>query len=187
MDLCGRGHELDTTNTYWDPRGKRQCRACRKLAAQRFRDNPASTYRKQHAVKKRWPETFWALVDRRGPDECWRWLGGLKKDGYSAGHRTAYELLVGPIPEGLEIDHLCRVRACCNPKHMEPVTHAVNVQRGDHTATQDNLGAYQRVKTHCPQGHPYSGPNLKIGWKGARVCRICELEKSRRWQARNRS
>jgi hypothetical protein len=87
-------------------------------------------------------ERFWAKVDRRGPNECWPWVGAKLQHGYGhlkvgdsypPAHRVAYELLVGLIPEGLQIDHLCRNRACCNPAHMEPVTPLENTRRGDAT------------------------------------------------------
>jgi len=96
---------------------------------------------------KRTPEQrFWDRVDKDGPlptwapflGSCWLWTAGKFPAGYGClgvggksvlTHRFSYELLVGPIPEGLEIDHLCRVRACCNPSHLEPVTSAENVQR----------------------------------------------------------
>lgn len=85
-------------------------------------------------------ERFWPRVDRRGETECWMWRGcvnpvtgyGQWANGYSiiGAHRVAYELMVGPIPSGLEIDHLCRVRACVNPAHLEAVTHRENILRG---------------------------------------------------------
>lgn len=115
-------------------------------------------------------ERFWAKVDRRGDNECWLWTATLNSRGYSQfqydhrvglGHRFAYELLVGPIPDGLQIDHLCRTPACVNPAHLEPVTNRENSRRG-----------YRATKTHCPQGHPYSGDNLIIRHSG-RSCRIC--------------
>lgn len=83
---------------------------------------------------------FWAKVDKRGPDDCWLWLANKTAPNghgrFSTGgsmvmaHRFAYELLVGPIPDGLVIDHLCRVRLCVNPKHLEPVTAVENIKRG---------------------------------------------------------
>ena len=79
-------------------------------------------------------------------------------------HRVAYELQVGPIPVGLQLDHLCRVRSCVNPAHLEPVTSAENTRRG-----------LRAMKTHCPQGHPYAGENLLIRPTGQRRCRTCHL------------
>lgn len=83
---------------------------------------------------------FWERVAKGDPDECWLWTGHLGSGGYGAAyvrgvrtnrgaHRVAYELAVGPVPDGLEIDHLCFTRRCCNPAHLEPVTHAENVRR----------------------------------------------------------
>ena len=119
---------------------------------------------------------FWAKVDRSGgPDACWLWTGNITPDGYATftvddrlvrAHRFAYELQVGPIPDRLVIDHLCRNRACQNARHMEPVTNAENIRRG-------HSGRHNAIKTHCPQGHPYSGDNLYVGRTGKRGCRAC--------------
>lgn len=89
------------------------------------------------------PQRLWAQVDKTAPDGCWLWTGATK-NGYGAvyaaagrsepAHRVAYQLLVGPIPGGLVLDHLCRDRRCVNPEHLDPVTHAVNILRG--TGTQ---------------------------------------------------
>jgi hypothetical protein len=89
-------------------------------------------------------ERFWSNTDKRSPDECWMWRGTIRQSGgygvvrlqdsarpYSiAAHKFAYELLVGPVPEGLVLDHLCRVPSCVNPAHLEPVTNAENIHRG---------------------------------------------------------
>lgn len=118
------------------------------------------------------------------PDDCWRYLGYKDKDGYGlmrgvAGktqlaHRVVYEALVAPIPPGLQLDHLCRVRDCLNPKHLEPVTLKENIRRGRSSNSE---------KTHCPQGHPYSGENLWISaTTGARLCATCTRETwKRKW------
>lgn len=86
-------------------------------------------------------------------------------------HRFAYELIRGKIPEGLDIDHLCRNRQCVNPEHMEPVTPRENTIRGD------TIPAHNLKKTHCPKGHPLSGDNLvkspsiiKLGYRWCKTC-----------------
>jgi hypothetical protein len=111
---------------------------------------------------------------------CWQWTASVNHHGYGdfapgegrsgavRAHRWAYEHFVGPIPEGLQIDHLCRNRRCVNPAHMEPVTSATNTHRGMAPA------AVNARKTHCSRaGHPLSGPNLLVDSKGKRRCRAC--------------
>ncbi len=94
-------------------------------------------------------------------------------------HRYAYELMVGPIPAGLTIDHKCRVHNCVQPAHLEPVTCRVNILRGD-------TGQNNAQKTHCPHGHPYSDDNLIVTLEGWRRCRTCRREADRRRQPRRR-
>lgn len=125
----------------------------------------------------RLPERFWSKV-QTDDSGCWLWTASLTNGGYGQyypakneprrAHRIAYEVLVGPIPVGLVIDHLCRIRRCCNPAHLEPVTHRENTLRGE-----SFVAAYSTT-THCPQGHPYSGTNLRIRPSGRRSCRECE-------------
>lgn len=119
------------------------------------------------------------LVDH---GECWIYTGA-NAGGYGRfyfgdrvvpAHRYAYELLVGPIPEGLQLDHLCRDRACCNPDHLEPVTQRENLRRGIGPA-----GLNAR-KTKCPKGHPYDEANTYTHSAGWRQCRACRREMSRR-------
>ena len=126
---------------------------------------------------------FWGKVDKGGPGGCWLWTSTMIPDGYGSfrigsrvdgtrrrvlAHRFAYELLVGPIPEGLTLDHLCRVRRCVNPVHLEPVTGRVNTLRGE------NPLAKNARKTHCPQGHPYDLLNTYTDPAGRRHCRTCK-------------
>ena len=134
-------------------------------------------------------DRFLAKVDRSG--ECWLWTGALTTNGYGSfmkkkglqmvrAHRFSYEYFVGPIPEGLDLDHLCRVRNCVNPAHLEPVTRRINLLRG---MTQTALNA---SKTHCPAGHPYSPENTYIRPKGQRVCKACSNLRSRANYQRDR-
>jgi hypothetical protein len=122
------------------------------------------------------------------PDGCWRWMGQTA-GGYGRfyiigekrtvpAHRFAYEWLVGPIPEGLCIDHLCRVRNCVNPDHMEPVTNRENLMRGE------TIVARAAAATHCPKGHPYSPDNTGSD-RGNRRCKTCNRETARNWRKRH--
>lgn len=127
---------------------------------------------------------LWALVDRTS-DGCWEWLGYRTYAGYgtyegTTAHRWTYESAVGrPIPQGLELDHLCLNRGCVRPDHLEPVTHDENLRR----ATE--------ARTGCVNGHPYTAAStyLYLG-KGkkspARLCRICRKEAEARRRARVR-
>lgn len=115
-------------------------------------------------------------------ESCWIWKGNINEHGYGRffspdrtnfrAHKLIYELLVGPVPNGLVLDHLCRNRACVNPNHLEPVTIGVNVLRGI------GITAMCAVKTHCPKGHEYSVENTYVSPKRARYCRACRYEKS---------
>jgi len=124
------------------------------------------------------PGRFWSKVDSsRGPDGCWPWQGYRDRQGYGRvnfeGHRAALAYRVawedrnGPIPVGLEIDHLCRNPWCVNPAHMEPVTHAENQRRGNGFAGKNARATY------CLHGHPFDLFNTR--WVGGhRHCRTCD-------------
>jgi len=104
---------------------------------------------------------------------CWIWRGCLDKDGYGQfkakgkmlfAHRFSYEYYNGKMPNGLVTDHLCRTPACVNPDHLEPVTLRENIRRGRN---------WNRERTHCPEGHPYSEGNTRVWKDGVRRCKIC--------------
>ncbi len=112
-------------------------------------------------------------------DGCWKWTGTPHPAGYGSfqfrqasylAHRVAYTWLKEPIPEGLDIDHLCRVRICVNPEHLEPVTRQVNLLRG-HGVTAGNA-----AKTHCKHGHEFTEANTYIDNLGCRYCRACRAQ-----------
>ena len=135
-------------------------------------------------------EKFWAKVIVT--DECWGWRGAPSDAGYATihlrgsltgfkvAHRWLWEQLYGPLPDCLELDHLCRNRICTNPDHLEPVTHLENVRRG---VTGEVARARQLVKTHCPQGHAYDEINAHFSKDGRRYCRACSRESMRQKRA----
>jgi hypothetical protein len=144
----------------------------------------------------RLPERFWNKVQTNTSTDCWEWTASLIKSGYGhyrhegaprRAHRVAYEVLVGRIPDGLDLDHLCRTRHCVNPAHLEPVTAAENLRRSPLVAEMFAKGAsMQASKTHCPKGHEYSPENTRLNRKGGRVCLQCNRAAYRDWAARNR-
>ena len=112
------------------------------------------------------------------PSGCLLWTGGTVRNGYGRifvlgrpkmAHRVAYEMLNEPIPAGMQLDHLCRVRRCCSPAHLEPVTGRENKLRGQ------TVNAANAAKDQCDHGHPFSSANTYI-WRGARHCRACRRE-----------
>lgn len=143
-----------------------------------------------------WPARFWAKVDKNGPipehrpdlGPCWIW-NGATASGYGTStdsdgiknrqaHRISYSMAHGDIPDGLQIDHLCRVRRCVNPAHLEPVTHKVNTNRGmSPTIVAHRSGV-------CLRGHEMTGDNRVVERDGFLRCRTCRRETRRkRYQA----
>lgn len=138
-------------------------------------------------------ERFDANVHRgNDPDACWHWTGHCDDDGYGQfwvnnrnlrAHRFAYEMHVGPIPDGLVIDHLCRVRRCVNPRHLEPVTIGENILRGQDGHLQ------ARHTNRCHRGHELTEDNFYVptGKPNQRVCRECSRAKDRKIRARKKA
>lgn len=136
-------------------------------------------------------ERFWQKVNKNGPvpdacpalGPCWLWLSAPRGIGYGGfyvgngktalAHRVSYELAKGPIPGGLDLDHLCRIRLCVRPEHLEPVTAQVNNLRGVGVASANVR------KSACPQGHPYDKENTYAAL-GRRACRACHAATERR-------
>lgn len=123
-----------------------------------------------------------AKIEPGGPrGDCWIWTASTNASGYARisvsgryqlAHRVAYELLVGPIPEGRQLDHLCRTRTCVNPAHLEPVTQRENSRRG----------LRGDMTTHCPAGHAYAEHGRRRE-RGSRDCRACARDRERRRRA----
>lgn len=137
------------------------------------------------SVHRRQPEQemarFWGSVEKQPSDRCWVWQGALNSAGYglmmwqgrvTRAHRIAYELHKGPIPIGLELDHLCRNRRCVNPAHLEAVTSLTNWERGR------SISRLNVAKTHCKNGHPFDETNTG-NLNGGRRCRLCHAERER--------
>lgn len=121
------------------------------------------------------------LIERRSvaPTGCWEWSGYHAKTGYGTMafggkpeyvHRVSWEVFRGPIPIGLQIDHLCRNRSCFNPDHLEPVPQAENIRRGE------GVSGINARKTHCQKGHEFTPENTYLS-RGFRSCRTCVLAK----------
>ena len=153
-------------------------------------------------------QRFWAKVEFTAT--CWLWTATLTRKGYGQfyptttpgvpAHRWAYEFCIGAIPEGLQIDHLCRVRRCVRPDHLEVVTPRENHRRGlaplllaqylqrlresgELTGGAIAMRERQWAKLHCPQGHPYDSLNTSITAKGHRNCRTCHRNRqAQRWR-----
>lgn len=140
---------------------------------------------------------FWAKVSENHSTGCWEWSGATNSRGYGQvsigggqvllAHRVSYMLHVGPIED--TVHHTCCNKRCVNPHHLEALGRGENVKRAwrDGLVTDSWLGAMNRRKTHCKQGHPYSGDNLYVDPRGERYCRTCKREADRKRNARLRA
>ncbi|MDP9114728.1 MAG: HNH endonuclease [Acidobacteriota bacterium] len=173
---CKAGHPLDAENSYVRPGRGPQCKECRLQATREWRA--------RGGTPKVRPTPLGRLAERCEVSStlfwngtaCVIWTGPVNDHGYGVfnangkshlAHRFSYEAKVRQVPDGLELDHLCRVRRCVNEDHLEPVTNAENVRRGD-------AGKFHSAKAHCPQRHPYAGDNLIVK-DGKRQCRACRI------------
>lgn len=173
---------------------------CHPHYEQRRRGSDLHDLREVDPIKRFWSKA----VKAEGDGACWLWRAAMS-DGYGSvgwggriqkAHRVAYELTIGPIPEGLELDHLCRNGSCINPTHLEPVTGRINNLRGE------SFAARNARRTHCINGHEFTPENTAIyPSRRQRVCLACKrqlqaisTERSRlrqrdymrRWRAKNR-
>lgn len=123
---------------------------------------------------------------------CWEWKGPKDAKGYGLlwdtpgkrsrrVHQVVYDIYIGEMPEGMQVDHLCRNKSCANPAHLEAVTPRENTLRGDGPTAQNAR------KTHCPQGHEYSEENTRITPAGWRMCLTCERERNHAAYLRRRA
>lgn len=135
-----------------------------------------------HCARQRYP------IERTG-NGCWEWRGACTERGYGIlyrggkklrAHRHLYEEFVGPIPEKLVLDHLCRNKGCVNPSHLEPVTTRENILRGEGVTAQN------AKKTECSKGHPFDAANTFWRPEGGRDCRKCNYEQAKRRRKRKR-
>lgn len=136
-------------------------------------------------------DRFWKHVCPEPNSGCWLWVDGLSGLGYATiavgsrydgtenkilAHIFAYTYYIGPVPPGLELDHKCRIPSCCNPDHLEPVTHRINLLRGV------GPSAMRARQTHCIHGHPFDKANTRIV-KHGRQCRECALKRLKGYRA----
>lgn len=161
-------------------------------------DLAPKTNRAQNQVKGQPNQCIQGHYPKKHPDyveenrgyktPCWIWQGNHDRLGYGlinrlehqgVAHLWFWKQVNGPVPEGLELDHLCRVRLCVNPTHFEAVTHEENVKRGT------SFAAVNARKTHCIHGHEFTPENTHVRPNGHRTCRTCRRGDFKRWYHNN--
>ena len=179
---CGKSYPKRPREAHWRYRERRFC---------------GQTCARKHvaARKRRVIERFCAHTQQLDTG-CLVWTGYLNSKGYASlqidgkniyAHRWAYEYFVGPIPDGLVIDHLCRVRNCVNPEHLEPVTPRENVLRGLTPSVIAQMNRERgRRRTACRNGHEFTPDNTGRDDDGHRFCRTCQRAADRRYKRRLR-
>lgn len=185
---CRNGHAMTPANTATRRGGslRPRCRECNRAASARHREKLAR--RTGHVRRTAWIDAVLAMLPTSG---CVLWPGArLDRGGYAlscvgrrtvVAHRRVYELVVGPIPAEMELDHLCRVRRCVNPAHMEPVTSQENSARA-----VEATYSYDPRKT-CRNGHPKTAENVYRSATGDTTCRPCNRATAARSKARRAS
>lgn len=197
-ETCAKGHAMTEANTYLRNGHEPICRACQAEYTRQYR---ARLKERQARGEATGPSERAGVHDRLmsnvrvNATGCWKWTGFVNKQGYgrtyfrgnrsTPTHQAFYMLLVGPIPEGKILDHVCHThdmtcsggptclhRRCVNPAHLEPVTNQENSSRGV-------LGR----RTHCPKGHPYDEENTLVS-NGRRYCRTCQRAHAKAQQAK---
>lgn len=135
------------------------------------------------------PERIWDKIVRIPESGCWVWVGSISGRGYGEVwwkgskafiHVLMHKLFVGDVPTGFEVDHLCKVRCCCNPNHLEAVTHAENVKR---SSAWHHVVKKHKEATHCQRGHPWTKENTYIEPNGKRRCLECKRQRMKNWRA----
>lgn len=175
--ICCAGHPITPDNAKPTKTGIR-CRECHRAYNRRYYERRKQQQGRFWKRAKVIPDArFWTLIQKDGEDGCWQWVGLLDGAGYGvfaryAAHRVAYETLVGPIPPGLQLDHLCVNPPCVNPAHLEPVTSYENTRRARLRSEGIDLNVT------CKQGHPWTPETTGRTGEGYRFCRECSRVRS---------